>query len=190
MFRILVTFAFLVVQSTCPRCGRSEANLRCLRSESGTREACPRVRHVNLIEFAGTFYFSGLQGCVLKFWTTIELDKPIFSRFSFEFSDDEKLHRGICSGWIVFFCALFACIPTIFFCLFLLKPKINLPVFLDFTKKPSLISYIHHRCSSKPITPSIGVGFLHMDTLQDGKIDFDELRNYLHPPSGNENTAP
>ena len=25
---------------------------------------------------------------------------------------------------------------------------------------------------------------------QDGKIDFEELRNYLHPPSGNENTAP
>lgn len=27
------------------------------------------------------------------------------------------------------------------------------------------------------------------DQNNDGKIDFEELRNYLHPVSGNENTA-
>mmetsp|Transcript_10694 Transcript_10694/g.17674 ORF Transcript_10694/g.17674 Transcript_10694/m.17674 type:complete len:183 (-) Transcript_10694:186-734(-) len=31
--------------------------------------------------------------------------------------------------------------------------------------------------------------FMQVDQNHDGKIDFEELRNYLHPPSGNENTA-
>ena len=156
IFRILVTFAFLFVQTTSPRCDRSEANLRCLRSKSGTRKP-----------------LQGLDIRICQLFTRLRLE-PQLELIS-------CIHRRICSGWIVYIVPSFHVFPPI------------CPIFVAQnyqTKKPKPLSKhqppVHFSCLPQTwlISSTWSVRW------QDGKIDFDELRNYLHPPSGNENTAP
>ena len=87
-FRILVTFAFLFVQTTSPRCDRSEANLRCLRSKSGTRKP-----------------LQGLDIRICQLFTRLRLE-PQLELIS-------CIHRRICSGWIMYIVRSFHVFPPI-----------------------------------------------------------------------------